>query len=215
MAIDYDKGNFSLIQTAGARRDDCDLDGAAGVFRPLNGMVLVEMDYAPEMIGSLYVPDDVGAYRRPDRGTVMVAGDGVWLSPGQTVYVGGYDGMWVDGYEHNNFKTKGELRFYGHNGMDWHECILAVEEDGQLKATGRNVIIEKEERIKKTASGLYLPDGSEEVTGQAFVRAVGEDVNEVAVGDKVVYSLEHVRNFDGFELGVIPIDHIWGVVLED
>lgn len=49
------------------------------------------------------------------------------------------------------------------------------------------VIATREEANSRTASGLYLPDSAKEKATVANVEAVGPDVKEVKVGDRVVY----------------------------
>ncbi len=49
------------------------------------------------------------------------------------------------------------------------------------------VVAEAEEAAAKTASGLYLPDNAQEKPKVAKVTAVGKDVKQVKVGDRIVY----------------------------
>lgn len=49
------------------------------------------------------------------------------------------------------------------------------------------VVAEAEEAQSKTASGLYLPDGAKEKPKVAKVLAVGKEVKNVKVGEKVIY----------------------------
>ncbi len=53
------------------------------------------------------------------------------------------------------------------------------------------VVVQAEEASNKTASGLYLPGGAKEKPKTAKVVAVGEAVNEVKVGDRVIYKNEY------------------------
>ncbi len=56
-----------------------------------------------------------------------------------------------------------------------------------LKPLADRIVAVKEEAKTKTASGLYLPDSAKEKSAIAKVAAVGADVKEVKVGDKIVY----------------------------
>lgn len=56
-----------------------------------------------------------------------------------------------------------------------------------LKPLGDRIVAVREAAETKTASGLYLPDGAKEKPVVAVVSAVGKDVKEVKVGDRVVY----------------------------
>ena len=50
-----------------------------------------------------------------------------------------------------------------------------------------NVVAQLEEAESKTASGLYLPQNAQEKPKTAKVVAVGKDVKEVKVGDRILY----------------------------
>ena len=49
------------------------------------------------------------------------------------------------------------------------------------------IVAQQEEAETKTASGLYLPDKAQEKPKLAKVLAVGKQVKEVKVGDRVIY----------------------------
>ena len=49
------------------------------------------------------------------------------------------------------------------------------------------VVAEAEEASNKTASGLYLPDNAQEKPKTAKVLAVGKEVKQVKVGDRIIY----------------------------
>jgi chaperonin GroES len=49
------------------------------------------------------------------------------------------------------------------------------------------VVAEGEEAETKTASGLYLPEKAAEKPKVAKVLAVGKDVKQVKVGDRILY----------------------------
>lgn len=52
------------------------------------------------------------------------------------------------------------------------------------------IVLQTEEAPSKTASGLYLPDSATEKPKTAKVVAVGQNVKEVKVGDRVLYKSE-------------------------
>ena len=57
-----------------------------------------------------------------------------------------------------------------------------------FKPLGDRVLLQEEEVVTQTASGIYIPDNaSKEKPTHATVVAIGPDVTHVAVGDKVVY----------------------------
>lgn len=52
---------------------------------------------------------------------------------------------------------------------------------------GDRVVATREEVKAKTASGLFLPDQAKEKPVVAVVQAIGSDVKNVKVGDKILY----------------------------
>ncbi len=56
-----------------------------------------------------------------------------------------------------------------------------------IKPLADRIVAVREEAETKTASGLYLPDAAKEKPVVAKVVAVGKDVKEVKIGDRVVY----------------------------
>ena len=49
------------------------------------------------------------------------------------------------------------------------------------------IVAAAEEAPTKTASGLYLPDNAQEKPKEAKVLAVGKDVKDLKVGEKIIY----------------------------
>lgn len=49
------------------------------------------------------------------------------------------------------------------------------------------IVAVAEEAESKTASGLYLPDKAQEKPKVAKVLAVGKDVKQLKVGDRIIY----------------------------
>lgn len=56
-----------------------------------------------------------------------------------------------------------------------------------VKPLADRVVAVREEAETKTASGLYLPDAAKEKPVVAKVVAIGKEVKEVKVGDRIVY----------------------------
>lgn len=56
-----------------------------------------------------------------------------------------------------------------------------------IKPLGDRVVAVREKAAEKTASGIYLPDNAKEKPVSADVKAVGKDVKDVKVGDKILY----------------------------
>lgn len=53
------------------------------------------------------------------------------------------------------------------------------------------IVAQAEEAQTKTASGLYLPGGATEKPKVAKVVAVGKEVTDVKVGDRILYKNEY------------------------
>jgi chaperonin GroES len=49
------------------------------------------------------------------------------------------------------------------------------------------VVAQQEEAETKTASGLYIPGGAQEKPKVAKVLAVGKEIKNVKVGDRIIY----------------------------
>ncbi len=56
-----------------------------------------------------------------------------------------------------------------------------------LEPLSEYVVAQAEEATTKTASGLYLPDNATEKPKTAKILAVGKDVKQVKIGDRIVY----------------------------
>jgi chaperonin GroES len=65
------------------------------------------------------------------------------------------------------------------------------------------VVTTAEEAQTKTSSGLYLPDNAAEKPKTAKVVAVGKDVKQVKVGDRIVY-----KSYSTTEVKVESQDYI-------
>lgn len=57
----------------------------------------------------------------------------------------------------------------------------------KLQPLADYVVAVGEEPEQKTASGLYLPDNAQEKPKVAKVLAVGKDVKQLKVNDKIIY----------------------------
>ena len=57
-----------------------------------------------------------------------------------------------------------------------------------IKPLARSVLIEPLKAAEKTSSGLFIPDTAQSVPQEANVIAIGSEVKDLAVGDRVMYS---------------------------
>ena len=72
-----------------------------------------------------------------------------------------------------------------------------------IKPLADRVVATKEETKNQTASGLYLPDTAKEKPVAAVVAAVGPEVAQVKVGDKIIY-----KDYVTTELKIDGTDYI-------
>lgn len=63
--------------------------------------------------------------------------------------------------------------------------------NSKVQPLPKYVVAVAEEAQTKTASGIYLPGGAAEKPKVAKVVAVGSDIAEVKVGDRILYKNEY------------------------
>ncbi|MGX8796285.1 co-chaperone GroES [Fusibacter sp. JL298sf-3] len=83
-----------------------------------------------------------------------------------------------------------------------------------LRPLGKRVIIKRLEAEEKTASGIVLPSQAKEKPQMAEVVAVSKEVEDIKVGDKVVFK-KYVGTevkIDGEEVTICEIADILAVV---
>ncbi len=72
-----------------------------------------------------------------------------------------------------------------------------------VQPLGDYIVAQTEEAVTKTASGLYLPDKATEKPQIAKVVAVGKDVKQVKVGDRVLH-----KSYSSTEVKVDSTDYL-------
>ena len=85
----------------------------------------------------------------------------------------------------------------------------------KVQPLGDYVVVVAEEAQTKTASGLYLPNGAAEKPKVAKVVAVGKQVADVKVGERVLYKNEYEATnvkIDKDEYIIIKQDNIVATV---
>ena len=65
------------------------------------------------------------------------------------------------------------------------------------------IVAVREEAKTQTASGIYLPDSSKEKPVIAEVKAVGSDVKNVKVNDKIIY-----KEYSTTELKIDGVEYL-------
>lgn len=84
----------------------------------------------------------------------------------------------------------------------------------KLKPLGHKIVVERTEAVEKTAGGIVIPDTAKEKPEQGKVIAVGRDVEEIKVGDVIVFgnfAATEVK-VDGKEYLLIKEDEVWAVI---
>ena len=56
-----------------------------------------------------------------------------------------------------------------------------------FKPLGERVLVERIEEVSTTASGIIIPDSAKDKPSQGTVIAIGNDVEEIKVGDTIVF----------------------------
>jgi chaperonin GroES len=86
----------------------------------------------------------------------------------------------------------------------------------QLNPLADRIIARPIESDTKTASGILLPDQAKEKTQMAEVLAVGKDVKEVKVGDRIIHSEYGPNHFkqDANEYLIVKEEDVLAVVKE-
>lgn len=75
-----------------------------------------------------------------------------------------------------------------------------------IQPTLDNVLIQRDEALEKTASGLYIPDTAKEKPLKGTVIAIGNKLSEktpIKVGSKVLY-----KKYGGTETSIDGTDYI-------
>lgn len=72
-----------------------------------------------------------------------------------------------------------------------------------IQPLGDYVVAQTEEPVTKTASGLYLPDKAAEKPQVAKVIAIGQDVKQLKVGDRIIH-----KSFTSTEVKIDNVDYL-------
>ncbi len=72
-----------------------------------------------------------------------------------------------------------------------------------FKPLGKKILVQLQEVESKTASGIILVDSAKEKPNTAKVLATGTEVNDINVGDTVVF-----ENFRGTDLTLDGVDYL-------
>ncbi len=79
---------------------------------------------------------------------------------------------------------------------------------------GNRTLVERLEEATTTASGIIIPDNAKEKPSQGKVIAIGDEVEQIAVNDVVVFG-KYAGNeitIDGATYLIIESDDIYGIM---
>ena len=79
---------------------------------------------------------------------------------------------------------------------------------------GNRVLVERVEDAKTTVSGIIIPDNAKEKPSRGTVIAVGGDVEQINVGDTVVFGKYSGNEIplEGKEYLIMDADDIFGII---
>lgn len=83
-----------------------------------------------------------------------------------------------------------------------------------IKPLADRIVAVREEAQTKTASGLYLPETAKEKPTLAKVVAIGPNVENVKIGDRIVYKEYSVTELkvDGTEYLIVKEEDVLGTL---
>lgn len=153
---------------------------AAEVLRMAPGCTAVEMWPVAHDMGGIIIPDKFAKRMRTQVGTVLSAGQGVDVSPGDVAIVHPLDGQWIDGFGVGAYEAQGEVRLYGVMceklgepiSVPWDESLLAKIEADMIVPLGHNMTLKMPERREKRGE-VYLPNRMQDREDRATVLDVG------------------------------------------
>jgi len=77
----------------------------------------------------------------------------------------------------------------------------------KFKPLKDRVFVSYTEELEKTAGGLYIPDSAKEKPQSGKIEAVGEEVKQLKVGDKIL--------FDRYSGSKISIDNVEYLIVKE
>lgn len=91
---------------------------------------------------------------------------------------------------------------------------MAKKSGVSFKPLGDRVFVKFMEEMEKTAGGIYIPDAAKEKPQRGSVEAVGKDVEEVKVGDVILFDkyAGSKINIDNQDYLIVKEDEILGII---
>lgn len=83
-----------------------------------------------------------------------------------------------------------------------------------FKPLNRKILVKRIEEEQTTSSGIIIPDNAKEKPSQGTVEAVSSDINDIKVGDSVLFSKYGGTELpiDGQDYLVLEHDNVLGVL---
>ena len=83
-----------------------------------------------------------------------------------------------------------------------------------IRPLGERVLVKSEKTEEKTASGIFIPQTSQEKTQFAVVVAAGSDVKTVKVGDKILHDkyVGTAVKVDGDDCLILEVKDVLAVI---
>ena len=83
-----------------------------------------------------------------------------------------------------------------------------------FRPLGERILVKRAEVENKTASGIYIPDNAKEKPQTANVVAIGTKVEDIKVGDTIVFEQYRGTEFklDGQEYLILNLENVIGVM---
>lgn len=189
------------------------------------GKVLVVCHKARTKIGMLHLPDEFAEQFKADLATVVQAGEGVPLKPGDVVVTDWQLGKRVRGLEFADVLIEGEVRMYGYMGgtemdsdegcaalapqkQDWDLGIVGVMEGP--RATGKNIWLKVPPLEEASEGGILMAQTAQRRECLWPVHSIGPDVPKADAkrfkGKKVCVHTGDIRlvvTDDGVEFAIV------------
>ena len=218
-----------------------DYELASRIIKPSPGRLWVLEWPNPERIGSIYVSDGAATSLKGDSCTVLAAGLGVDLSPGDTVLVSPTHGTWIEDGVFGSYRAEGRIRIYG---MAWYlndphpqkwddSCPVKIVkefrntthggysdfETEHMQALGTKLII-KRDPIVESQSGILLSDNGRYRECTATVVSAGKKAmwhdSRVIPGVRVHYDPQGLLDTafgDDPDLAIIDVQAVNAVIV--
>ncbi len=83
-----------------------------------------------------------------------------------------------------------------------------------LKPLKDRLLVSYLEQEEKTAGGIIIPESAKERPQKGKVEAVGKEVEEVKVGDVIMFKTYAPDNIkmDGKEYGILKLEDVMGII---